>query len=205
MFESCRAHCEPLWATSGRMGPRSRACPRDVPACAARARSARRVVTVISNGRMSRHKSRQRQRAERRLRELAHRTVDEVDPPAWGPPPPDATGLILLCYELRRKRLDELTVEDLRLGIGQEIALAHLMPLAIPVLNHDPLAEGDFYPGDLLASVLRVDAEFWEQNTDLAADVRSIVDGLDNPPDEVASDIERFRTRIADQQTAQEY
>lgn len=162
-------------------------------------RSARRVVLLISNGRMSRHKSRQRQRAERRLRELAHRTVDEVDPPAWGAPPPDATGLMLLGYELRRKRLDELTVEDLRLGIGQEIALAHLMPLAIPVLHHDPRAEGDFYPGDLLASVLRVDARFWEGNTDLAAEVRSIVDGLDKPPDEIAPDIERFRMRLADQ------
>jgi hypothetical protein len=133
------------------------------------------------------------------LRELAQRTIEEVDPPAWGEPPPDATGLLLLGYELRRKRLDKLTVEDLRLGIAQEIALAHLVPLAIPVLHDDPLAEGDFYPGDLLASVLRVGAGFWERNADVAADVRSIVDGLDDPPDEIASEIERFRTRFADQ------
>jgi hypothetical protein len=148
---------------------------------------------------MSRHRTRQRQRAEERSRELAHRTIDEVDPPTWGTPSADATGLVLRCHELRHKRLDELTVEDLRLGIGQQIALAHLIPLAIPVLQQDPLAEGDFYPGDLLASVLHVDSAFWERNIDLVADVRSILDRLDNPPDEIAPDIERFCVRFADQ------
>ena len=88
-------------------------------------------------------------------------------------------------------------MEDLRLGIGQQIALTHLLPLAIPVLQEDPLAEGDFYPGDLLGAVLRIDTGFWERNPSLAADVRDIVDGLDRPPDEIASDVERFRASVA--------
>jgi len=127
---------------------------------------------------VSRHKTRQRQRAEARARDLAHRTIDEVDPPVWGQPPPDATGLVIRCHELRRKRLDELTVEDLRLGIGQKIALTHLVPLAVPILRASPLAEGNYYPGDLLNAVVGVDDGFWKANPGLTADVWGILTNL---------------------------
>jgi hypothetical protein len=50
--------------------------------------------------------------------------------------------------------VDEFTVEDLRIMIGQQIGLWHLMPLTVAVLEQDPLAEGDFYAGDLLSSVI---------------------------------------------------
>jgi len=145
---------------------------------------------------MSRHKSQQRQRAEDRAGELAHRTVDDVDPPAWGPPPPDATGLIVRCHELRRKPLDQLTVEDLRLGIGQQIAVSYLIPLALATLRENPLAEGDYYPGDLLSAVLTVDDQFWHAHAPLAAEVLSILDNLDDAPEDLLPEIERFRTVV---------
>ena len=34
-------------------------------------------------------------------------------------------------------------------------------PLALARLEEDPLIEGDFYPGDLLENVLRLDESFW--------------------------------------------
>ena len=85
-------------------------------------------------------------------------TLDTVDPPAWGPAPPDATSLIKRCHELRTKPLVDFTVEDLRIMIGQQVALGRLVSLALKRLQAEPLVEGDYYPGDLLASVLRVDA-----------------------------------------------
>jgi hypothetical protein len=145
---------------------------------------------------VTRRTTQRRKRAERRSHELAHRTVDEVDPPAWELPPPDATGLVVRCHELRRKRLDELTVEDLRLGIGQQIALAHLVPLAIGILRENPLAEGAYYRGDLLSAALHVDGAFWERNGRLAADLRSIVERLDHVPREVVPAIEEFRSLV---------
>ncbi|WP_458351676.1 contact-dependent growth inhibition system immunity protein [Micromonospora schwarzwaldensis] len=40
--------------------------------------------------------------------------------------------------------------------LGQEIGVPALLPLAVQVLLRDPLAEGDYYPGDLLSNVLRL-------------------------------------------------
>jgi hypothetical protein len=82
------------------------------------------------------------------------------------------------CHSLRTKPLDELTVEDLRLMIQQQIGLRHLIPIALQHLRADPLAEGDFYPGDLLAATLRVAGDFWQQRPDLNRELRDVIDAL---------------------------
>ncbi len=105
-------------------------------------------------------------------------TLDSVDPPAWRPAPPDATPLIKRCHELRTKPLRDLTVEDLRILIVQQIALRRLVPLALDRLRLDPLVEADCYPGDLLASVLRADASVWEWSPDLTVEMRKLAEGL---------------------------
>lgn len=87
------------------------------------------------------------------------RTLDELDPPVWGEPTYDSY-LVTTCHRLRRKPLTEFSTEDLRIMIGQGIGLRWLVPLALEVLEKDPLAAGDFYSGDLLAAVLRVGPGF---------------------------------------------
>ena len=63
--------------------------------------------------------------------------------------------------------------------IGQQIALDHLVPLALERLQADPLVGGDYYPGDLLASVLRADAAVWEWSPDLDVSLRNLIEDLD--------------------------
>jgi hypothetical protein len=63
---------------------------------------------------------------------------------------------------LRSKALQDYTVEDLRLSIGQGIGLSWLVPLALAQLQQDLLAEGDYYPGDLLSAVSRLPASYWQ-------------------------------------------
>lgn len=106
------------------------------------------------------------------------RVLDILDPPAWDPAPPDATLLIKRCHELRTKPLRDFTVEDLRIMIGQQVALNQLVGLALDALRSDPLLEGDCYPGDLLASVLGVDAAFWEPFLDLEVSARILAESL---------------------------
>ncbi|WP_370950289.1 contact-dependent growth inhibition system immunity protein [Amycolatopsis sp. cg5] len=89
------------------------------------------------------------------------RSLEDVEGERWGGPPADATRLIAEVHRLRQVPIAELTVEDLRLLIGQQIGLAVLVPVAIEVLQRDPLAEGDMFEGDLLRAVLRVDGGFW--------------------------------------------
>ncbi|MGW3917080.1 contact-dependent growth inhibition system immunity protein [Streptomyces sp. NPDC005070] len=59
--------------------------------------------------------------------------------------------------------MGKLTVEDLRLLIGQDLGLAYLLPLALEVLRDDPMAEGDTYEGDLLSAVLTRSPTIWQQ------------------------------------------
>lgn len=80
-------------------------------------------------------------------------TLEQLEGVVWGKPTFDSY-LVTTCHRLRTKPLDEFSVEDLRIMIGQEIGLPHLVPLAVAVLEREPVAEGDYYPGDLLASVI---------------------------------------------------
>ena len=84
--------------------------------------------------------------------------------------------LVRTCHALHRKPLRDFTVEDLRIMIGQNFSLEYLIPLALEHLQREPLAEGDFYPGDLLGCVLgRVEPEFWQKRPDLRQAVEEIV------------------------------
>jgi hypothetical protein len=105
-------------------------------------------------------------------------TLDTVDPPAWGPAPPDATPLIRRCHDLRTKPLRDFTPEDLRIMIGQRPAPHRLVGLAVERLRSEPLVEGGCYPGDLLTSVLRVEPGFWALFPDLEVELRRATDGL---------------------------
>lgn len=78
------------------------------------------------------------------------------------------SSLVSKCYELIKVPISTLTVENLRLLIGQEICLNYLVPLAIEALNDNIFTEGDLYCGDLLDSVLKVDKSFWQDNTCLS-------------------------------------
>lgn len=60
--------------------------------------------------------------------------------------------------------------------IGQNIGLSYLIPLAIERLQSDPLVEGDYYPGDLLDAVVRVESGFWQAQPHVRQVVQSIVD-----------------------------
>lgn len=71
--------------------------------------------------------------------------------------------------------LEDFETADLRIMIGQQISLFFLVPLALEKLEEDPLAEGNYYPGDLLKVVLEVPAKFWGLHTDMQNSLRRIV------------------------------
>ena len=120
-------------------------------------------------------------------------SLDAVDPPAWGPAPHDATDLVARCYELRAKPLARFSIDDLRVMIGQQVGLPHLLPLALRRLQENPLAEGEYYPGDLLTAVLSVDEDFWWDHPDLWLEVNDVLDALEDSIRQLSGAIERFR------------
>jgi CDI immunity proteins len=88
-------------------------------------------------------------------------TIEEIERIGEPDAGPDATDLVRRCVVLRRKPLSQFTVEDLRIMLGQKIAVPILLPMAVAMLADDPLAEGDYYPGDLLYNVVRLPEEEW--------------------------------------------
>jgi CDI immunity proteins len=106
------------------------------------------------------------------------RILDILDPPAWDPVSPDATPAMKRCHELRTKPLKDFTDEDLRTMIEQQVALDLLVGPALTRLRVDPLLDSGCYPGDLLASVLRVNAPFWEPRFDPEVATRKLAESL---------------------------
>lgn len=124
------------------------------------------------------------------------RTLDELDPPAWGAPD-YGSHLVTTCHRLRGVPIGALGTEDLRILIGQGIGLPWLVPLALEMLETDPMAQGDFYPGDLLASVLRVPGGFWSREWEWRNRLNVIVGSLESVPDELTEKVAAFRRRTA--------
>ena len=116
---------------------------------------------------------------------------------------PFPTGLIRRCRALMDKPLAELTVEDLRVMLGQALCVRHLLPIAVQRLQQDPLAEGDLYPGDLLTAVAKLPSTAWDllvaEREALRKQLREIISAsseqclVDDP--ELARTIEAFCAR----------
>ena len=111
-------------------------------------------------------------------------TIENIENDFWGEPEFNS-HLVTTCHKLRRKDIDDFTIEDLRIMIGQNIALPILVPIAICKLRDNVFAEGDFYPGDLLLNVLRSQREFWNENVDLKMEVIFLFEKRRNYLDEV--------------------
>ena len=62
------------------------------------------------------------------------KTLEELEGNSWGEPD-FASHVVVRCHELRRVPLGDLTPEDLRLLIGQDVGLEYLIPLALDLLE----------------------------------------------------------------------
>lgn len=85
------------------------------------------------------------------------------------------SSLVKKCSELRKQPLEKLTIEDIRLLIGQEIGLDYLVPLSIEILSKNIFAEGDLYEGDLLSNILNIEHDFWKKNNKYWEEINILV------------------------------
>jgi hypothetical protein len=83
--------------------------------------------------------------------------------------------------------------------LAQREAVPILLPLAVAVLVDSPLAGADFYPGDLLTTVLRLPSSMWvilqDERNRLTAAVSAVnLDRSDLPPQVVDAVMTANRT-----------
>lgn len=103
------------------------------------------------------------------------KTLEQLENAVWDEPEGFVTGLILNCHRLRKIPVKDFSVENLRMMIGQHIGLKFLMLPALEVLTINPLAEGDFFEGDLLCSMLSVSPAFRETCSHWQHDLSPII------------------------------
>lgn len=103
-----------------------------------------------------------------------NKSLQELENCDWGEPTYNS-HLVVTCYKLRHVPLKLFNIENLRIMIGQNIGLKFLVPLALKHLHSHPLAKGEFYPGDLLVALLRVETKFWNQYPDYCKEIHQIV------------------------------
>ncbi|MDE6672938.1 MAG: hypothetical protein K2K16_12215 [Ruminococcus sp.] len=82
------------------------------------------------------------------------------------------------CHSARKKTITKLLYEEIRLMIGQKIGLKYLLPIAVSILEKNPLIEVTFFKGDLLIQLLRLDIIDWKYNKMDLHKFRTII--LDN-------------------------
>ena len=118
------------------------------------------------------------------------KTLEELDGQRWDDPPADSTGLIKDVHRLRRIPVEDLTDDDTRLLLLQNVGSDWLVEVALDRLTDDPMA-GDLYPGDLLHAVLETQAGYWDSHPDQLMrlwDVRQTVAGLEHDVKKVLAD-----------------
>ncbi len=106
------------------------------------------------------------------------KTLEELENDRWGEPV-YSSHLVTETYRLRTVPLEQFTIENLRIMIGQQRGLRYLVPMALEKLDADPWISGDLYRGDLLQSVLRAPPEFWATRDDLVSGLHSIFSDLE--------------------------
>ena len=104
-----------------------------------------------------------------------NKSLQELDGQDWGEPTFDS-HLITECHRLHRIPLQDFTVEDLRIMIGQDIGSEYLIPMALERLRADPFAEDACYTCDLLVNVLRAETRFWQGHPELRDQLVAIAD-----------------------------
>lgn len=97
--------------------------------------------------------------------------------------------MVQQSQRLRKVPIGQLGVEDLRLLITQGIGLPFLVPLALDLLEAQPLVEGAYYRGDLLVSVLQVGEAFWVAYPELNNRVVELMEELRQLHDLLVSEV----------------
>lgn len=93
---------------------------------------------------------------------MTTKTLEQLEHHIWETPTAFPSSMVENCYLYRKIKLSELSHEQLRLLISQQIGLPFSVPLALQKLNENILAEGDLYHGDVLEAVTRTPSQFWE-------------------------------------------
>ncbi len=133
------------------------------------------------------------------LRSLAEMEGNESLEPL-SPPEGAKSSVSTGCEALFQKPIADLSIEDIRLLLSQDIGIRFLIPLAIEHLRNNAFAQCAYYPGDLLSAVMRIPPEFWAKHEETYWEVSEIASGLLPTLKKLEEEIQKFQERIGQQE-----
>jgi hypothetical protein len=89
--------------------------------------------------------------------QLSHKvkpTIESLEGKVW-PEPEFGSSLVLTGHALRKKPLDELTLNDHRVAFKEDVGADFLKSIVLEILKNEPAVEATYFEGDLLAAVMR--------------------------------------------------
>ena len=107
-------------------------------------------------------------------------------------PPPYVTPMVEQIEIAYATPLKNLSVDQVRLLVGQQIGLEFVMPRALYELSKNPLVDASYYQGDLLNACLSVDREFWMEHEGHWYDLNTIFEALRETMKDIEKQSESF-------------
>ena len=81
-------------------------------------------------------------------------TIESLEGTVW-PEPEFDSSLVQTAHALRKKPLDDLTQNDLRIAFSENVGADFLKDRVLAVLQDEPAIDATYYEGDLLLAVMR--------------------------------------------------
>jgi hypothetical protein len=91
------------------------------------------------------------------------KSLESLEKKNFGPIPRDQSSIVQRLWKLRQIPINEFQIDDIRFMIIQAVGLKYLLTEEIELLSKNLLTEGNYYEGDLLNAVLKINAEQWRQ------------------------------------------
>ncbi|NRB02044.1 MAG: hypothetical protein HRU30_02145 [Rhodobacteraceae bacterium] len=71
------------------------------------------------------------------MKSVDDKTLEQLESEVWAEPD-FGSHLVTTCHQLRKKRLGDFDIEDIRIMLGQSIGAKYLLSRAIEILRENP-------------------------------------------------------------------
>lgn len=115
------------------------------------------------------------ERRRQRESDWLTRSIEQIEGSRWGGPEPGSSPLVTDCLRLRQVPVGELSLGNMRRLLLQNIGSSVIIRRIIPLLQQDPLAEADCYPGDLLSALSHALIAGWKPEHEVTIAVGSVL------------------------------
>ena len=92
-----------------------------------------------------------------------NKSIEELENNFWEEPELKS-GLTMLCYKARKKKINELSEDEICTLIQQKIGLEYLVPIAVKKIENYFSNITDFYLSGLLDALLNLSNDEWINN-----------------------------------------